>query len=173
MLLFSAIVPPAQLVESLDLRLDAVRAQAPDVRWIPPERWHITLGFYGEAAESESRVDWLAKALAGQRAPVLRLEGAGTFTRVLYLGVYSEGLTALAARAGAEADRPYLPHLTVARTTGEVPPELSRRLARYVSEPWTATEAVLMRSDATPTGRRYSVVGRFPLDAHQAGQALS
>ncbi|KAA9157598.1 RNA 2',3'-cyclic phosphodiesterase [Amycolatopsis acidicola] len=171
MLLFSAIVPPAQLAESLELRLGALRPQAPDARWTPPDRWHITLGFYGEAEETETRVDWLRKALAGQPAPVLRLEGAGTFSRVLYLGVYSESLIALATAAGAGAERPYLPHLAVARTTGDVPAELAQGLSRYVSEPWTAIEVVLMRSDPTPTGRRYSVVERFPLEVRPAGQA--
>jgi 2'-5' RNA ligase len=110
----------------------------------------------------------LKKTLAGRSAPRLRLEGAGTFSRVLYLGVYSDGLTELATAVGAGQERPYLPHLTIARTREDVPPELPRRLGGYLSESWTATEAVLMRSDRTETGTRYSVVARFPLESRQA-----
>lgn len=120
MLLFSALLPPSRVVESLRTHLDPLREEVPEPRWAPPAQWHITLGFYGED-DPEARVEWLGKALAGRSAPTLRLQGAGTFSRVLYLGVYSEGLTELAAAAGAEEERPYLPHLTVARTAGDVP----------------------------------------------------
>lgn len=169
MLLFSALVPPAQVVESLRVHLEPVRAQVPESRWTPPAHWHITLGFYGEQDDPESRVEWLKSALAGRSAPMLRLEGAGTFSRVLYLGVYSDGLSELATAAGASGERPYLPHLTVARTEGDVPAGLPRRLSGFVSEPWTATEVVLMRSDRTGRGARYSILERFHLESHQAG----
>jgi 2'-5' RNA ligase len=169
MLLFSAVLPPAQVVESLRVHLAPLQAEATEPRWTPPAQWHITLGFYGEQDDPDARVDWLTSALAGWPAPMLRLEGAGTFSRVLYLGVYSEGLTELAAVAGAGDERPYLPHLTVARTATDVPAELPRRLSGFVSEPWTATEVVLMRSDPTDRGARYSIVARFPLESRQAG----
>src|SRR5205823_2812746 len=134
-----------------------------DVRVLDPDQWHVTLGYYGEEPDAEARTAWLKAELAGQQAPTLRLEGAGSFSRVLYLGVYGEGLTELATAAGAGQDRPYLPHLTVARTRQEVPRELPRLLSGYTSDEWTATEAVLMRSDRTENGTRYSVVARFPL----------
>jgi 2'-5' RNA ligase len=169
MVLFSALLPPAQVVESLRVHLEPVQAGAPEPRWIPPAQWHVTLGFYGAHDDPEARVNWLKSALAGHHAPMLRLEGAGTFSRVLYLGVYSEGLTELAAAVGAGDDRPYLPHLTVARTEGDVPLELPRRLSGFVSEPWTANEVVLMRSERTEWGARYSIVARFVLESRQAG----
>jgi 2'-5' RNA ligase len=168
MLLFSAVLPPAQVVESLRVHLAPAQAAAAQARWVPTGQWHITLGFYGEADDPAGRAAWLRAALAGRRAPTLRLQGAGSFSRVLYVGVRSEDLAELAALAGAGPDRPYLPHLTVARTRGEVPPELPRRLAGYVGEPWRAAEAVLMRSERTDAGSRYSVVERFPLESQQA-----
>jgi 2'-5' RNA ligase len=166
--LFSAVLPPAQVVESLRVHLVPAQESAPEARWVPPAQWHITLGFYGEESDPAGRAEWLRAVLAGMPAPTLRLQGAGTFSQVLYLGVYSEGLAELATRVGAGQDRPYLPHLTVARTRGDVPPELPRRLAGYLSEPWRATEAVLMRSERTDAGARYSVVERFPLESRQA-----
>ena len=169
MQLFSAIVPPAEVVASLERELAGLRETVPGPRWIPAGQWHVTLGFYGQGGDPAERAEWLREALGGRVAPTLRLAGAGTFSHVLYVGVYSEGLTELATAAGAGHDRPYLPHLTVARTRGEVPSELPRRLAGYSGGTWTATEAVLMRSDPGEGGARYTVVGRYPLVSRQAG----
>jgi RNA 2',3'-cyclic 3'-phosphodiesterase len=163
MQVFSALFPPPQVVESLRAELAGLWAEFPQPRWTPADQWHVTLGFYGEDDDIPARVDWLRKRLAGLPGPALRLEGAGTFSRVLYLGVYSESLTELAEAAGAGQDRPYLPHLTLARTQGDVPRELPRRLSGYSSQEWTATEAVLMRSDRTESGPRYSIVERLSL----------
>src|SRR3954470_17285851 len=129
MQVFSALFPPPQVVESLRAELAGLWAEFGQPRWIPPDQWHVTLGFYGEGDDIPARVAWLRERLVGRPAPALRLEGAGTFSRVLYLGVYREELTELAEAAGAGQDRPYLPHLTLARTQGDVPPELPRRLA--------------------------------------------
>lgn len=166
--LFSALVPPRDVVESV--RTELVGVSAPEiVRWSSPEDWHVTLGFYGEESDPATRIDWLRRRLEGWSAPTLRLQGAGSFSHVLYLGVYGEGLVELATAVGAGGERPYLPHLTVARTREEVPPELSRRLAQYASDAWTATDVVLMRSDRDAEGSRYSVVETFPLESGQAG----
>ncbi|NIH81273.1 RNA 2',3'-cyclic phosphodiesterase [Amycolatopsis viridis] len=165
MALFSAVLPPVAVVESL---ADAVGhlPRTAGVRWSRPESWHVTLAFYGQD-DATARAGWLRPRLAGMPAPRIRLEGAGTFTRVLYLGVTGEGIAelGLAAGAGAAGDggRAYLPHLTLARTRAAVPPELPRLLAGYRSEVWTAGEAVLMRSERGGGGTRYAVVERFPL----------
>ncbi|GLY69343.1 RNA 2',3'-cyclic phosphodiesterase [Amycolatopsis taiwanensis] len=166
-LLFSALVPPPEVIESIRDEVSGISAPK-SVRWSAPEGWHVTLGFYGEEADPTDRVTWLRRRLAGQAAPTLRLEGAGSFSHVLYLGVYGEGLVELATAAGAGRDRPYLPHLTLARTRESVPPELPRRLSAYTSEAWTATDVVLMRSDRAPSGARYSVVETFPLESGHA-----
>lgn len=162
--LFTAIVPPAQVIASLETHLAKLRAEGPGARWVPQANLHITLGYYGED-DADTRAGTLRKALAGHRAPTLRLEGAGRFERVVYLGVYSDTLTELATAAGAARERPFLPHLTVARTDQEVPEELPRRLSGYVSEWWTATEVVLMRSERSSAGVRYRPVEHFPLES--------
>ncbi|HKS49295.1 MAG TPA: 2'-5' RNA ligase family protein [Amycolatopsis sp.] len=180
MLLFSALLPPPEVVESI--RAELADLGSPEgVRWSAPDLWHVTLGYYGEETDPDARAEWLRDKLTGQVAPTLRLAGAGSFSHVLYLGVYGDGLTELATAAGAGQDRPYLPHLTLARTRRAVPPELPRLLAGYSSPEWTATEAVLMRSDpvagpsggATPgpasPGVRYSVVERYGLRSAQVG----
>ncbi|GHE87888.1 RNA 2',3'-cyclic phosphodiesterase [Amycolatopsis deserti] len=162
MVLFSAVLPPAAVVEALAAEIGGL-PRLDGVRWSSPENWHVTLGFYGEE-DPAARAEWLRPRLAGMPAPRIWLEGAGAFTRVLYLGVYGEGITELGLAAGAgDEGRPYLPHLTLARTRERVPPELRRRLSGYRSEMWTAAEAVLMRSRRTAEGVRYVAVERFPL----------
>ncbi|HET6505046.1 MAG TPA: 2'-5' RNA ligase family protein [Amycolatopsis sp.] len=166
MVLFSALFPPADVVSALRADLSGVEAPA-ELRWSEPDLWHVTLGFYGED-DPGPRGDWLAGRLAGRPAPTLRIQGAGAFSRVLYLGVYGDGLTELAVAAGAGQERPYLPHLTVARSRADVPAGLPRSLAGFASREWAATEVVLMRSDRTAEGPRYAVLRRFGLESGQA-----
>ncbi|MFD9895315.1 RNA 2',3'-cyclic phosphodiesterase [Amycolatopsis sp. NPDC059027] len=162
---FSALVPPADVVDALAAELGERGDNR--LRWSSPEDWHVTLGFYGHADAAE-RAGWLRERLAGRPAIDVRLENAGTFPGVLWLTVAGEGLTALALAAGADAEtRPYRAHLTVARFPREEP-ELARlwktRLSRFSSRAWTATEVALMRSERTPDGPRYRVTDRFPLE---------
>lgn len=169
MSLFTALVPPAQIIASLDTHLEKLRSEGPGARWTPNANLHVTLGYYGDEDDAGARVDWLRHALKGRQAPMLRLEGAGTFSRVLYLGVYSDSLTDLATAVGAGEERPFLPHLTVAHTDEDVPEELPRRLSGYVSEWWTATEVVLLRSERSAAGVRFRAIEHFPLDARHGG----
>jgi 2'-5' RNA ligase len=110
----------------------------------------------------------------------VRLSGAGQFSnRVLFvkLGGDLPAMRRLAASAGAAArragipvpDRPYRPHLTLARTgsTGadELRP-LAARLAAFESSPWTAAGFDLVQSRlGRGPGRRaeYLTVASWPL----------
>ncbi len=170
MLLFSALVPPedvlAELADELGTPGEAVLETA-RFRWSPPENWHVTLGFYGEADPGE-RGDWLAGRLAGAGPIDVRLEKAATFPGVLWLAVTGSGLHELALKAGAENEgRPYVAHLTLARFPRDRPEAASawvERLAGFTSRTWTAAEAVLMRSDRDQDGTNYRAIRSFPLD---------
>jgi RNA 2',3'-cyclic 3'-phosphodiesterase len=182
MRLFVAVWPPPAAVDELGRALAEVRTAVPQLRWTIPEQWHLTLAFLGEVAddrrpELERR---LARAAARHQPVTVRLSGAGQFSnRVLFvkLGGDLPAMRRLAASAGAAArragipvpDRPYRPHLTLARTgsTGadELRP-LAARLAAFESSPWTAAGFDLVQSRlGRGPGRRaeYLTVASWPL----------
>jgi len=142
---FSAVFPPADVVEELDAALGPVRRRHPRLRWQRPDRWHVTVRFFG-AAEPAGPLDGLDRVAA----PVLRLRGSGTFGKVLWIGVDGP-LAELGEAAGAPPD--WRPHLTVARGTS--PP-----LVEFTGREWTATEVALVRSHPA---EGYTVLDRVPL----------
>ena len=164
--LFSALLPPDDVVEAI-----AAALGTPDdgLLWEPPERWHITLAYYGQD-DVETRAAWLGERLAGRPAVDVRLEKAATFPGVLWLTVAGSELKPLAHAAGADAEaRPYRAHLTLARFPREEPGRAARwtdRLASFASRRWQATEVVLMTSEREPGGRRprYAAARAFELD---------
>ncbi len=136
-------------------------------RWVRVEGLHLTLRFLG--ATPDERRPELAEALAaaaiGVRPFRIVLSGGGAFPdphrpRVLWIGI-SQGApqladlvrrmdTSLVPLGWPPEDRPFAPHMTIARTDG-VPgaDERARRLAEVaegVSLAWEADRIVLYRS---------------------------
>jgi RNA 2',3'-cyclic 3'-phosphodiesterase len=170
--LFVALTPPEDVIDALRTTTVALRELAPELaaqlRWTRPEQWHLTLAFLGEV--SDQVVDELTRRLsrAAARHPPLSLSlgGGGRFGhRVLWTGVHGDrdGLRRLAGSAAAAArrcrlpveDRPYRPHLTLARATGEADLRpLVQRLASWQGAPWVATQLHLVRSQlgGSPNG---------------------
>lgn len=155
MRLFVAVRPPAEVVGHADAALAPVRAGHPDLRWVPAERWHLTLAFYGEVPDDA--VDRLRRTVrrgvAASHRLHLQLSGAGQFSRrAVWLGFVGDlvGLRGL-ARSVALDRRPYRPHLTVARIRGETDagPAVSE-LAAYAGPAWTAGSVHLVRSRLGP-----------------------
>jgi 2'-5' RNA ligase len=83
MRLFAALWPPAYVLAALADSVAAARRAAPDLRWIPAERWHVTVAFYGEVpdrgvARLERRLTRVARAgLAGAGLAGADPAGAG------------------------------------------------------------------------------------------------
>lgn len=158
MRLFVAVRPPAQAVAHAATAVDAVRQASSDtgVRWVPAERWHLTLAFYGEVPDADlvkvnTRLD---RRLRDAADCTLALDGAGYFRRrALWLGVTGDvpGVRRL-ARAVAREPRPYRPHLTVARLRGDADARPAvAALSSYAGPPWAASSVHLVRSRLGPS----------------------
>lgn len=168
---FAAVKPPIDVVAAVDDRLGS---EVIPGRRVPPENWHITLRFVGET-EPVAYERWLANLDAASKPSPFRLSlgELGAFPRsaratVLWVGVHGEGITGLAEVVddAAEAsglgreDRPFRPHLTLARIR---PPEDVRQQieARAGEErlPFRVTEFHVMAA----VGGRYRVYETFQL----------
>jgi len=133
--LFIAVPVPAAALEACRTLVDGVRAgpAGRGPRWVRTENLHLTLRFLG--ATPPDRVaaveDTVRAVAAGRSAFPVALSGAGAFPsgrrpRALWLGIRegADGLAALgsaldaplAALGWEPEERPFRPHLTVART---------------------------------------------------------
>jgi RNA 2',3'-cyclic 3'-phosphodiesterase len=159
-------------------------AAAGRLRWAVGEHLHLTIRFLG--ATAPGRVADVAAAAAAAALPQepfeVRLAGAGGFPsggrpRVVWLGLASgvPELTALAvrledglvARGWPREDRPFRPHLTLARADGI--PGAGRAVdalaaaAATLDAAWTADRLVVYRSELGRGPARYLPLAVVPL----------
>ena len=159
-----------------------LRDHVPEARASFPraENLHLTLKFLGEIAPS--RIEALSNAASRAAQDVqpfnLTIEGAGAFPprgipRVLWLGIKDSSgeLARLQSRLEDECstegfareERPFHPHLTLARIRAT---QGARELARLHQETGFAaiefpvTDLVVMRSELGPGGSRYTEISR-------------
>ena len=176
MRLFIGIGLPAPVADELakSARKLIPAASAAKIRWTPPANMHITLSFLGQVHEGRRGV--IEQALAAIQAPhmQLALDGYGTFDRVgvLYAGVKkSPALLALAEQAmGAmqtigftREDRPYSPHITLARTRDRLHLRPNALDDPAFHQSFDDSEFRLYQSLTLPGGAQYEVLRSFPL----------
>src|SRR5579883_2461927 len=66
---FAALTPPATAIDHLEHALLGVRRDDVEWRWVLPDRWHLTLAFYGEVSElTADRVALRLERVAGRQA---------------------------------------------------------------------------------------------------------
>ncbi len=168
--LFIALPLPEDVVAELAI---VARSGASGWRWVEPDAMHLTLAFLGEVEEGAvaSAERALREAASGAGALDLTAAGVGAFpdqrrARVLWAGVGGDlrrlaGLHAALTEAllgeGFEVDdRPFHPHVTLARSRAPQPlPEDLDRTRLFGR--WTAAEARLYESHLGPAGPRYEV----------------
>jgi len=189
MRLFVALDIDAEIRHKLERFVDGVRGFAPDVRFVGPESFHITLKFLGETSKVEEIKPSLRNVSAHPFPITFR--GYGFFPGPKNARVFWGGIEAgaeLQELAGAvdkamtplgfESERgPYRPHLTLARSGSGRPGKmrgdrtnsnfagLNYKLSQLPQPEFgtmTAREFFLYESKLSPRGAQYTKIERFP-----------
>jgi 2'-5' RNA ligase len=172
MRLFFALWPDEPAAAAL-ATIGAELAARSEGKAVPVEKVHLTLAFLGETDADGLESARAAAAGLGARALDVVLDTVGSFrgARVAWVGCHEPGAalaqlqSRLAARLGERGftldDRPYTPHLTVARKIRRsIPP------AQIEAIRWRAREVSLVRSE-TGTGR-YTTLERWALASDES-----
>jgi RNA 2',3'-cyclic 3'-phosphodiesterase len=179
MRLFIAISLPPDVIDTLERLSRSLRTAGDNLRWSSPDTWHITLQFLGET--SVEQYGCVVQQLNQIKAPAVPvwLHGTGFFDRA---GVFFAGINVspelrrlerlvvgATSQCGIVAeDRPYHPHVTLARAKGDDRARALRKLkTRIQSElkfsAFTASEFLLYESFLGSDGARHEIRERFPL----------
>ena len=154
------------------------------MRWVRPEHLHLTLAFLGEVNEAQASAATGAIAQPLAQAPFdIAFQGLGAFPprgapRVLWIAVAAgEAQVSALAREVADRlgqarvpfeDRPFSPHLTVARWKTSRPSDRQRLLHAARSGIVAALRvdhATLYSSQLSADGPRYTELARANLTA--------
>jgi RNA 2',3'-cyclic 3'-phosphodiesterase len=164
--------------------LGELRTAIPGARWVTAEQIHLTLAFLGEVDEETSKrlITKLARIKADDFE--LGLTGTGCFPnrqrpRVVWVGVKPEpGLTSLAAMIRESVlacgippeERPFSPHLTLARLKFPATREVGAFLDQHTSvdlPPFSGKEFTLFQSRLSQQGTVHITLRNFPLIKHK------
>jgi len=173
--------PILKKIEEVEADLKSVHA---DVRWVSPERIHLTLKFFGNI--EESRIDSILKSIEEpvRNKPAFSVEvrGVGAFPsmknpRVIWMGLVngSQILTSLQKEIETELekigfqaeDRPFRPHLTVGRVkSSRGKDDLVGRMEKHKEGEFgdfQVDRLILFKSDLKPSGPIYTALGDVKL----------
>jgi 2'-5' RNA ligase len=182
MRLFTGIAIAPHILDRLERLLEELRPLA-RLNWAPIQNLHITSKFIGEWPEP--RLAELERALARIPAPGaigITVARFGFFPnphhpRVLFAGVQSGPALADLARSIDEAltplgcareERPYSPHLTLAKIKNEDIRGLREHIASMKNPDFGSFDAVdfqLYLSQTGPRGSVYTKLASWPLEA--------
>jgi 2'-5' RNA ligase len=194
MRLFVALDITDAIRDRISLFVAGVSGFVPDARWAKPESLHVTLKFIGE--QPESAIDQIKQTLSTIQcpAPEIQFRGYGFFPtatspRVFWIGLEAgPQLPALAAQIDdrmaslglPREDRPFSPHLTLARIAGRsASPRRSKtdrpnRTYQLLQEKLSALSTpefgtmtprqfFLYQSQLSPKGSKYTKLAAFDL----------
>jgi 2'-5' RNA ligase len=188
--LFVAVTPPPRVIAVVASAVAELRASQPGgdqaVRWVAPDRWHVTLAFLGSVNEAlRPELERRLARVAGRHGPIeVTLGDAGRFgDRVLWVAAAGPGLAELArgvrraaGRAGAapaDEDRRFRGHLTVGyarphqRIGGALPRTLTGTLATALAG------APIGAPAAGPTGPARPAEPARPGEPGESGSAAA
>jgi len=189
--IFCAVELPEQVRTRVAEHISRLRETAPayGVRWERAEKLHITLKFLGEIEEERAAQVVSAAERAAKKAQPFEIavEEAGAFPprgapRVLWLGLTDAAKQLallqrrledeLACEMFAREARSFHPHLTIARLQ-RTPAAEARTLIEahkeleFKATGFAVTELVVMRSELSSSGSRYTALARHGLGARK------
>lgn len=181
--------------EAVRENLAGMRRDFPSVgsqlRWVPPQNFHVTLKFIGSVPPEKLSpiIEALRRVSLVDRVQ-LHIRGVGWLvnakTGVILFATMedSKPLTALATAIDQQLERlgftpenrTFMPHLTLVRASRDLPAssqtalrELAEQHRQYDFGSVTPKEFHLMQSTTLPTGAIYSKVQSFPFAAALPG----
>ncbi len=180
---FLAIELPKPILRKIEEVEAELRSAHADVRWVSPEKIHLTLKFFGNI--EESRIDSIFKSIeeSVRSTPPfsLKVRGVGAFPsmkspRVIWLGLIDgQSLTSLQGRIETQLgkigfepeDRPFQPHLTLGRMkSSRGKDELGRRMEKHKEEDFgdfQVDRVIFFKSDLRPSGPIYTALRELRL----------
>jgi len=157
------------------LRKELERDEHSFVKWVRPDGIHLTLKFLGNIPSKRVAevTEAIEEAVQGNSPFHLEISGLGKQARVFWVGIGGEVDkllklqrnidSALAVLGFAKEERPFVPHLTLARLRPGASPLERRNFGELVGSTTfedkyhIKVEAVsLMRSQLTPAGAIYT-----------------
>lgn len=182
--IFTAVDLNGELKENIAAFTEKCRTkQTRGVRYVEKENLHITMKFLGEMPED--KVEKLAAELSAIELPATEIaaSGAGAFPNVffpsvLWVGIKDDGVLErlfleIEEKASvygvARETRKFHPHATIARLKGKAESGLVE-LVKNCRTDFGKTMAdyfTLMKSDLTPEGPVYTMIGKFPMQTRR------
>ncbi|MGZ6208380.1 MAG: RNA 2',3'-cyclic phosphodiesterase [Syntrophales bacterium] len=181
---FLAVDPPEEIFrEIIKIQERLKKAIQGDIRWGRPEGIHLTLKFFGYVYESDiANISHVVKNnVVNMKALILNVRNLGAFPsvnrpRVLWLGINGDTDALITLQAEIDTgfqeygfkkeDRPFRPHLTLARvkeTKGLVGlAEAVKKNDDCIAGTFTVSGLTLFKSDLKPTGAIYTRLTEFP-----------
>ena len=181
---FLAIELPEPILGKIEGVQGDLKSAHADVRWVNPEKIHLTLKFFGNI--EESRIDPIFKSIeeAIRNTPPfsLKVRGVGAFPhlnnpRVIWMGLvdrreiltsFQKQIEIQLEKIGFQSeDRPLHPHLTLGRVkSSKGKRELVEKMEKHKEEEFgdfQVERVVLFKSDLRPTGPIYTPLREMKL----------
>ena len=181
---FLAIELPKPILRKIEEVQGDLRSTRADVRWVNPEKIHLTLKFFGNI--EESKIEPIFKSI---EEPIrntlpfsLEVRGVGAFPhlrnpRVIWMGLvdgrevlvsFQKQIETQLEKIGFQPeDRPFHPHLTLGRMkSSRGKEELVGRMERHKEEEFgdfQVERVILFKSDLKPSGPIYALLKEIKL----------
>jgi 2'-5' RNA ligase len=181
---FLAIELPKLILRKIEEVQGDLRTTHADVRWVSPEKIHLTLKFFGNIEESriDSIFESIEKPIRNTLPFSLKVRGIGAFPqmknpRVIWIGLVEEREVLATLQKQIETqlekigfqpeDRSFHPHLTLGRMkSSRSKGDLVGMIEKYKEEEFgdlQVERVVLFKSDLRPSGPIYTPLGDIKL----------